>query len=91
MTRYAGVLRDHDSLVTALEGLEALDPSDPEDQNLKDVSTALVRAALAREESRGTHTRLDFPETSAAFLGRFVFAGAGDPHYVPLPEPAAVR
>jgi L-aspartate oxidase len=91
MTRYAGVLRDELSLTTALGALTAMDPADPEDRNLLDVSTALVRAALAREESRGTHTRLDFPETSPAFLGRFVFAGMGEPHYVPLPKPAAVR
>ena len=91
MTRYAGVLRDADSLSTALAKIGRIEMKDPEDQNLKDVSLALVRAALAREESRGTHTRLDFPETSPAFLGRFVFAGGGELEYVPLPEPAAVR
>ena len=53
---------------------------------------ALVTAALAREESRGTHTRVDFPEPSPAFLGRFVTLGtsaAGAPTFVPLPVPAS--
>ena len=56
--------------------------------NLLAVSRALVAGGLAREESRGTHTRLDFPETSDDFLGRFVFAGAPEPGFVRLPEKA---
>ena len=33
------------------------------------------RPRCAREESRGTHTRLDFPSRRARFLGRFVSGG----------------
>jgi L-aspartate oxidase len=88
MTRDAGVLRDAASLERVAKGLAALpDPSSPDVQNLITVSTALVRAAIARRESRGTHTRLDYPERSSEFLGRFVFAG-GEPGFVPLPAPA---
>jgi len=92
MTRDAGVLRDGASLDDAARSLAALPgPSSPEVRNLVTVSQALVEAAAARHESRGTHTRLDFPEPSSAFLGRFVFAG-GSPDFVPLPvstsEPA---
>jgi L-aspartate oxidase len=88
MTRDAGVLRDAASLERATKGLGALPgPSSPDVQNLMTVSAALVRAATARRESRGTHTRLDFPERSSDFLGRFVFAG-GDPGFVPLAAPA---
>ena len=68
-----------------------MDPSDREVANLIAVSTALVGAALAREESRGTHTRVDFPDRSPEFAGRLVFAGAPDPFFVPLPEPAVTR
>jgi len=88
MTRDAGVLRDALSLERAANALAALaGPSSPDVQNLMTVSAALVRAATARRESRGTHTRLDYPERSSEFLGRFVFAG-GEPGFVPLAAPA---
>lgn len=91
MTRYAGVLRDAESLRDAAEALKSLETDDPEVVNLKDVSEMLVGAALAREESRGTHTRLDFPETAAALFGRFVFVGSGPPQFVRLTETAPAR
>jgi L-aspartate oxidase len=80
MTRDAGVLRDAASLERAAEELAGMaGAADPEVHNLVTVSSALVDAALARTESRGTHTRLDYPEPASALLGRFVFSG-GDPH-----------
>jgi L-aspartate oxidase len=91
MTRDAGVLRDRSSLEDALAHLATMDPADREVDNLVVVSGALVGAALAREESRGTHTRVDFPDRSAAFAGRLVFAGGTSPFFVPLPEPAVTR
>jgi L-aspartate oxidase len=92
MTREAGVLRDAASLERAGAQLETMaGAADPEVRNLVTVSSALVDAARARTESRGTHTRLDFPESSSEFLGRFVFGGAMQRRFVPLPaqEPAA--
>lgn len=99
MTKEAGVLRDAASLQRALDALEVMEPADREVVNLHTVSIALVRAALAREESRGTHTRLDFPETSTDLLGRFVFSGLdGDDEtpqsvlqFVPMREPAPIQ
>jgi L-aspartate oxidase len=91
MTRHAGVLRDDESLRGALKALATMEPKGEEDRNLRDVSVALVRAALARTESRGTHTRLDYPESSAALRGRFVFLGPGEPVFAPLHEVAATR
>jgi L-aspartate oxidase len=90
MTREAGVLRDASSLRRALEALEAATPRTPVVTNLWSVSHALVSAALAREESRGTHTRLDFPEPDDRLLGRFVFERAPLPTFVPLPAEVAV-
>ncbi len=94
MTREAGVLRDAASLERAASELAGMaGATDPEVRNLVTVSTALVRAALVRTESRGTHTRLDFPEPSSEFLGRFAFGGpvgTQDPRFVPLPEPERV-
>jgi L-aspartate oxidase len=88
MTDHAGVLRDQTSLRQALDALEAMpQPRNAEVSNLHRVSIALVQAALARKESRGTHTRLDFPEPSDEYLGRFFFnlEGSG-PKFVPLRE-----
>jgi succinate dehydrogenase/fumarate reductase flavoprotein subunit len=53
--------------------------------NLVTVARALVRAALVRCESRGTHTRLDHPDAADAFLGRFVHVGSAAPELVMLP------
>jgi L-aspartate oxidase len=92
MTRDAGVLRTGDSLTRAVRELATIRATTVEDANLLTVARVLVTAALAREESRGTHTRLDFPKSSAAFLGRFVTRGtsdAGAPRFVPLPVAAS--
>ena len=89
MTRNAGVLRDDESLRGALKALTAMEPKGEEDRNLRDVSLALVQAALARTESRGTHTRLDHPDSSDALLGRFFFLGADEPVFAPLHAVAA--
>jgi L-aspartate oxidase len=87
MTRDAGVLRDAASLERAATELAGMkDAADPEVRNLVTVSTALVDAARARTESRGTHTRLDFPEPSSDLLGRFVFDAGRSPRFVRLPE-----
>jgi L-aspartate oxidase len=86
MTRDAGVLRDAASLGRAAAALETMHATDRELDNLLTVSRALVRAALARDESRGTHTRVDHPDPDPARLGRFVFAGTATPRFVHLPE-----
>jgi L-aspartate oxidase len=84
MTRDAGVLRSATSLERAARALAALVPTDVESANLLAVSTVLVRAATARRESRGTHTREDHPAPSAEFLGRLVFTSGAVPEFVPL-------
>ena len=75
-----GVLRDAASLtaagdrvvatLTAVEGIDTV--AAHEVRNLATVGRALVAAALAREESRGAHTRSDFPDRSDALRLRFV-------------------
>ncbi len=79
MTAGGGVLRDAASLQGVLDALPAnvpaRDPDGYELRNLLVVGWALATAALARQESRGTHTRLDFPDRSSAFLGRFFQLG----------------
>jgi L-aspartate oxidase len=84
MTREVGVVRSAESLASASAALAALVPTGVEEANLLAVSTALVRAATARCESRGTHTRSDYPDPSPEYLGRFVFTGGAVPDFVPL-------
>jgi L-aspartate oxidase len=80
MTMHAGVRRDAASLAEAqrllaraeslLEGDDSR--AEAEVRNLLTVGAALVEAAEHREESRGCHTRADFPEPSPAFQRRLV-------------------
>lgn len=70
MTTRVGVLRSADGICRALDGLAALGSDDDETPgvggwettNLLSLSTALARAALLREETRGSHWREDYPE-----------------------------
>ena len=79
MTLHAGVLRSADSLAEAARGCDATvagdDPAAWELHNLLTVGRALITSALAREESRGAHTRTDFPDPSPELATRFIVAG----------------
>ena len=86
MTRDAGVLRTADSLENARSALvghaariaaSSADGSFAEVRNLVTVALAMTGATLSREESRGAHTRGDFPgRDDEHFLVRFVEADA---------------
>jgi L-aspartate oxidase len=53
--------------------------------NLLTVASALLRAARAREESRGAHSRADFPDTDPRWRLRIVHgaSGSGTPTTTP--------
>jgi L-aspartate oxidase len=96
MTTGASVLRDRSSLEAVVERLPAdppaRDAAGHELRNLLAVGRALAAAALAREESRGTHTRLDFPEPASEMLGRFFQSGEDVTFHrlpVDVPQPSA--
>jgi L-aspartate oxidase len=76
MTLGAGVLRSEHSLEQTAKELDQVPAYDPEVRNLLTVARALLASALAREESRGSHTRSDFPATSEQFRVRMVLGGA---------------
>ncbi|MEA3078498.1 MAG: L-aspartate oxidase [Actinomycetota bacterium] len=75
MTEGAGVLRSAESLARTADVVASIPcADDPELANLVTAGLGLLAAATAREESRGAHTRTDFPETSPAFQRRLVLA-----------------
>jgi L-aspartate oxidase len=78
MTNWAGVVRDASSLGRASKVVadvvsklgSGIDRATAEMRNLTDLATALLEAAAAREETRGSQVRSDFPETSDVFRCR---------------------
>jgi L-aspartate oxidase len=82
MSANAGVLRSGTGLAAAAAGLADLsrqqcDKPDAEAwqaTNLHLVATVLVQAALAREETRGSHWREDFAEASEPWRGHLIFS-----------------
>jgi L-aspartate oxidase len=94
MSADCGVVRDADGLGAAhavlldraavARVLPNADVATQEVRNLLVVADGIVAAASAREESRGAHSRADFPVTSEAMHGRFVLQGKGPPVFVPV-------
>ncbi len=92
MSRDAGVIRDAATLRSATDtlndlstltaALPARDTSTYEALNVLRVAHAIARAASARQESRGCHTREDFPKTDKRQLGRYVLCGDQPPEFV---------
>jgi len=79
MDRNAGVLRSESSLTHALEWLGNIERTgaracteDWETANLFMVSQVLSKNALARQETRGSHWREDYPDRSTNFEVRLV-------------------
>jgi L-aspartate oxidase len=106
MTRLAGVLRNGPGLARAaaeLEDISRQQSAKPsveawEATNLHLVATALVASASLRAETRGSHWREDFPESSDEWLGHLIVsllpeglfltgvADGMDIRFEPLPE-----
>jgi L-aspartate oxidase len=80
MSRGAGVLRSSDSLVETNSELTRIGDrtSDMpcveawETTNLFQLAQAILKAALIRQETRGSHWRADFPETSDLWRKRII-------------------
>ena len=80
MSQGAGVMRSENSLketLSVLEQLASMQSSQPcieawESTNLYLLAKAIVRSALERTESRGSHWRTDFPETSQDWHKRII-------------------
>jgi L-aspartate oxidase len=86
MTTMAGVLRSAESLAEATDvateiaaciPADQTDPDASELRNLAQVGLALLAGARVRAETRGAHTRTDFPDTDDTdFHCRLVVGGA---------------
>jgi L-aspartate oxidase len=80
MSRGAGVLRSSDSLLKTSADLTRIEDrrsSEPcveawEATNLFQLAQAILKAALIRQETRGSHWREDFPESSDLWRKRIV-------------------
>jgi L-aspartate oxidase len=86
MSARAGVLRSGEGLLAAVAGLAALGEQTTdkpgaeawEATNLHLVASGIVGAALAREETRGSHWREDFPEPRDAWRGHVLVSAGAD-------------
>jgi L-aspartate oxidase len=76
MWRSAGLFRSREGLTLAVEALERAPMSAPatadawRHHNLLTVARLIARAARRREESRGGHFRLDYPERNDSLWKR---------------------
>ncbi|WP_372634063.1 L-aspartate oxidase [Fodinibius sp.] len=73
LSRHAGIQRNREGLEQAADRCQTLREQLPDEQNeyfairsrgLVQLAELIVQSALQREESRGVHTRTDFPESS---------------------------
>lgn len=80
MWQHVGLERTGDGLTAAVEAIDALDRPGlgPETANLVLAARLVARAALARTESRGAHTRLDHPTTDPAWARHLDVRVAGN-------------
>jgi L-aspartate oxidase len=87
MWEKVGIIRTGNELKEAVRRLEGISPAETtlisrpawEARNLRDVAEVIARSALARQESRGTHYRSDFPlkAESLPALHSYVSKGEG--------------
>ena len=68
-----GILRDRSGIMTALAQMEAL----PDSDRVR-LGRAMLLSALAREESRGAHSRTDFPDRDDEHFRKTTVASCRD-------------
>jgi L-aspartate oxidase len=76
MTDNVGVLRSRESLERALAVVaDVSSESDSELANLTTLASAVTASALARTESRGAHSRVEFPDRDETQRRRLIVRG----------------
>jgi L-aspartate oxidase len=77
----AGLVRNREGLQEAVRSIKEIrkdiSPGNIELQNMATIAGLVAEAALAREESRGSHTREDFPEASITWRDRHIMFEEG--------------
>lgn len=96
MSQFVGMTRSEGSLAEAAAILGSLarmldvslrHPADLELQNLITVATLIAHAAWARTESRGTHSRIDYPERDDEhWAGHLVWKRGASPAFIPVQQ-----
>ncbi len=94
----AGVERDGAQLVTAIERLEdvpsprrAISRAALEARSVRSAGLILARAALMREESRGSHYRSDFTDCDDARWRRRILWSSSGPSFEPVAAPGPIQ
>ncbi|HET7840044.1 MAG TPA: FAD-binding protein, partial [Terriglobia bacterium] len=88
MWKKAGIIRDGRDLAAAVAKLDSLDftpsaltQSEHEIRNILDISRAIAKSALARQESRGAHYRTDHPLRDETSPPRHSYLSLNQPVY----------
>ncbi len=94
MSNLVGMTRSQDSLARAAATLDDLSgllgttcskPTELELQNLVTIATLITHAAWMRTESRGTHSRIDYPtRDDEAWAGHLVWTRGTHARFVPV-------
>lgn len=93
MWKYAGILRDENLLLRGLDeiyklksefrrNIKCLNKQEYEFRNMLCVSQLIIKSALKRQESRGAHYRVDFPQTMEKGVHNCIIKGEGEPSFV---------
>lgn len=93
MWDYAGILRTEESLLKGLDliyslknkfdrKIKCLNKSEYEFRNMMTVAQLIIKSALRRQESRGAHFRLDYPDKMEEAIHNCITKGQGEPSFV---------
>lgn len=75
MWKYAGIVRTAEGLQTGLQMIEQLHPPDDICRNMWITAQLILQSASRRQESRGGHYRLDYPETQQEWVKKHIVIG----------------
>ena len=81
-TKHVGIIRNKENLLKAMFQINSIKESFPIIENniasikingLLNLASIIIKSALARKESRGTHQREDYPDQLEEYLGHYYY------------------